>query len=175
MTRRGYTAVELIVATGVFTTLSAVAVGGFVTAMRSQRQVTGLLVANSTASLMLEQMAREVRTGRDFCLPSAGNSCVSGAPGDYANLVFTNAVNQRITYVVSGGIVSRAVGFAAPEPVTGANANIAYMNFRIIGNSPTDGYPPRITIFMGVGSREPSILPNIIRMQTTVSARLIDG
>ena len=57
----GFTLVELLVAIGVFSILISVAVGTFARALRTQRQTAALIAANSNASLVLEQMAREIR------------------------------------------------------------------------------------------------------------------
>ncbi len=63
---RGFTIVELLVAMGIFLIVVEIAVGGFVNALRAQKQVAALIAAEGNADLALEQMAREIRTGY-FC------------------------------------------------------------------------------------------------------------
>ncbi len=165
--RNGFTLVELIVAIGIFSTIVAIAAGGFVRALRTQRQTVGLLSANSNASLVIEQMAREIRTGYDFCVN--GQICLGAS-----ELSFRNAAGESITYRLGNEAVERGVGnvFA---PLTASNVSIRYLNFVISGNQPNDGVPPRITVVLGVSSRELGVAGTVINMQTTVSARVLDG
>jgi prepilin-type N-terminal cleavage/methylation domain-containing protein len=65
--QRGFTLIEVLVAIGVFSIVVAIATGGFVNSLRTQRQVASLISTQSNASLVLEQMAREMRTGFLFC------------------------------------------------------------------------------------------------------------
>lgn len=87
---QGFTLVEILVAMGVFTIVIAIATAGFVNSLRTQRQVASLISAQSNASLVLEQMAREIRTGFLFCHDASNNTGVNdncdnppySAPGD---------------------------------------------------------------------------------------------
>ena len=64
---KGFTLVELLVAMALFSILMAIAAGGFVRALRSEREVSAMMAAESNVKLALEQMAREMRTGYLFC------------------------------------------------------------------------------------------------------------
>src|SRR5260370_42656185 len=65
--RTGFTLVETIIAIGLFGILVSIAVGGFVNALHTQKEVGTLISAQSNVSLAVEQMAREIRTGYLFC------------------------------------------------------------------------------------------------------------
>ncbi len=65
--RGGFTLVELLVAIGLFAVIATIASGGFISALRTQRRVASLISAESNVTLVLEQMAREERTGYLFC------------------------------------------------------------------------------------------------------------
>ena len=58
---------ELLVAVALFSILMSIAAGGFVRALRSEREVSAMMAAESNVNLALEQMAREMRTGYLFC------------------------------------------------------------------------------------------------------------
>jgi prepilin-type N-terminal cleavage/methylation domain-containing protein len=75
--RKGFTLVEVLVAMGIFVIVIAIATGGFVNSLRTQRQVASLISAQSNASLVLEQMAREIRTGFLFCHDADNNTNVN--------------------------------------------------------------------------------------------------
>lgn len=80
----GFTLVEMLITIALFTIIIAIAVGGFTNALRTQRQVSSLISAQSNVSLALEQMTREARTGYLFChdvgssVPTSTCGCVIG-------------------------------------------------------------------------------------------------
>lgn len=169
---QGFTLVELIVAVGLFSVIVSIAIGGFVRAFRTQRQVAGLIVANSNVSLALEQMAREIRTGRNFCRPDAqGNPTCPPSPSD--RLVFVNSAAETVTYRLNGDVIERGVG-SIFENITGDNVNIRYLRFILFGHLRGDGWPPRITVSVGVSSKKGGS-EAVVSVQTTVSARLLDS
>jgi prepilin-type N-terminal cleavage/methylation domain-containing protein len=65
--KSGFTLVELLIAVGLFVIIISIAVGGFINALRTQREVSSLIATQSNVSLALEQMTREIRTGYLFC------------------------------------------------------------------------------------------------------------
>lgn len=164
----GFTLIELLVAVGLFSVAIALAAGGIVSLIRTQRQVMSLVAATNNASLVLEQMAREIRTGLLFCEPDGGTPCSGGN-----ELVFINAKGEKVSYRLSGEILEKIVD-GKPYRLTGENVSIKYLNFELFGNRPGDGWPPRITIALGVAGRGIYVSQNIVRLQTTVSAREID-
>ena len=164
--RKGFTIVELLVSIGLFAVIISVAMGGFVRALRTQRQVVALINANSNVSLVVEQLAREIRTGYNF--PS-----VSGAQ---TSLAFTDAKGETITYAQGvaadgSGTITRQVNDGSPAQITADNVDIRYLNFTLL-NSPN--YPPRITITIGLSpsaASAPIVSENVTNIQTTISAR----
>ena len=164
----GFTLIELIVAIGVFSTIVSIAVGGFVSALRTQRQTVALIAANSNASLTMEQMAREIRAGFDFCLPG---QCIGTS-----ELSFKNAAGDVVTYRLNGvsGAVERGIS-GNFSPLTAENVSIRYLHFVLSGNDSRDGLSPRITVSMGVSSKELGVAGSVVNIQTTVSARVLDG
>jgi prepilin-type N-terminal cleavage/methylation domain-containing protein len=115
--KKGFTLIELLVSIGIFSIVVAIATGGFVNSLRTQRQVSSLISAQSNASLVLEQMAREIRTGYLFCHDQnafgLNNNCnlppgtdPSGSP---ASLVGCTEIDS---------------GYAYPAPDKLANGNL---------------------------------------------------
>jgi prepilin-type N-terminal cleavage/methylation domain-containing protein len=194
--KKGFTLVEVLVAIGLFSILVAIAAGGFVNALRTQRQVAALVTAQSNASLALEQMTREIRTGYLFCdstdpanpntvnnnpvlsMPCASHCVVSG-DGDIWTcdlLDFYNAQSEDVDYSLAGGQLMRSANGGTAQSITGGTVSVSYLKFIIFGNIEGDQWAPRITISMGVAPRstDPAIANNILNLQTTASAREID-
>jgi prepilin-type N-terminal cleavage/methylation domain-containing protein len=159
----GFTLVELLVSIGLFSVITSIAVGGFVSVLRSERQAAGLLAANSNVSLSIEQMAREMRTGYNFC--TARNCLLS-------ELNFRNARGDEVTYRLQNGAIERQVNAGAFQKITADNVEVKYLKFYLQGREAGDGEQPRITIVVGVSSKEPGVAGNVSNLQTTVSARL---
>ena len=155
-----------MVSVALFSIVMSIAVGGFVRTIRTQRQIVALLGANSNVSLVLEQMAREFRTGENF---------VAGAPG---TLTFVNARGESITYCLDSETVKRSINSpcgSGGQKITADNVVVSYLAFSLIGNGPGDLYPPRVTVSVGIGPREAGVDTVIFNLQTTVSARKLDG
>lgn len=208
----GFTLIETIIAIGLFSVLVAIGVGGFTTALRSERQAGSLLGAQSNVSLAVEQMAREIRTGYLFChapndnqdistgCEPAGQACSvtyssyadPNAPGAGSStenydlpiwtcsaLQFYNANSAQVTYSVVNGMLMRADSSennGAAEAITNGNVTIKYFKVIMFGNTEGDNWPPRITLALGVAasSSDPVLENNVLNLQTTISARLID-
>lgn len=160
---KGFTLVELLVSIGLFSVITSIAVGGFVGVLRSERQAAGLLAANSNVSLSIEQMAREMRTGHRFCTL---RSCL------LSELNFENARGENISYRLENGAIERQVNAGVYQKITADNVDVKYLKFYLQGREVGDGEQPRITIALGVSSKEPGLSGNIANLQTTVSARL---
>lgn len=157
-TRGGFTLVELLVAMGLFSLAISIAVGGFVSALRTQRQVVGLLAANSNASLAIEQIAREMRTGIGF-------TCLGVSP--CTELSFKNAQGADVTYRLRDGGIERGIG-PDFERMTAENVEVRELSFTLLG---FPDYPPRITIAVAIGTPIRGIEESVTNLQTTVSSR----
>lgn len=152
----GFTIIELMVAMGLFVIVVGIASGTFVNSLRTQRNIVGFMAANDNASLTLEQISREIRTGSAFL--SAGSA-----------LNFTNYEHEQTHYALADGRILRN-----GTPLTAENVSVKYLSFILRGGAVGDGESTRVTIMMGVSSRG-RLESFITRLQTTVSARILDG
>ncbi len=167
--------------------VAAIAVGGFARALHAQGEASALIAAQSNASIALEQMAREIRSGYLFCtsalstlsnpMPDAVCGCVllpgpgNGEPWTCSALVFTNAEGEGVTYSTGSGALTRN-----GSAITSGNVAVKYLTFTLFGQVPGDHWNPRITMAMGIApsSTDPAIAGDVIRLETTVSARQAD-
>lgn len=188
--RSGFTLVELLVAIALFSILVSIAAGGFVNALRTERQAAAMMAAQSNVSIALEQMAREIRTGYLFCHDLDGNSTCSGCvtlsadpdPSELnspmvscPSIEFYNADAQKVDYsLTSGGILERSADGGAPQAITGGNVSIRYLTFTLFGATEGDHWNPRITVAVGVAPDDATVNWTTASLETTVSARQID-
>ncbi|MDP3975193.1 MAG: type II secretion system protein [Candidatus Jorgensenbacteria bacterium] len=179
----GFTLVELIVAMGVFVVIVSIAVGVFVNTVRNQRLLTELMAVNNNAGGILEQIAREVRTGYRFCdnLIPPQNPALPCALSD-TTLSFTNYRGVNVTYAFDGGnggaVTRREEGEAFAVPLTAPEVGITYLTFSVNqfdgnGISSDDVCNPwRVTAVMGVRPKSETLADREIRLQTTISSRV---
>jgi len=154
---KGFTIIELIVSTGLFVVLVALASGSFIQALRTQRIVTSLSISMNDASFVIEQIAREVRVGFNF---SGGGNTLS----------FNDSVGNLVSYKLSGTSIERCEGGCSGNIITSPDVKIDNLEFIVQGNASGDGEPPRVTILLSViGEKDIRV-----HLQTTISSRILD-
>lgn len=168
--RHGFVLIELIIAIGVFLVITTIAVGGFARALRTIRQNAALVAASGNTSLAMEQMAREMRTGYDFCT----NGQICSLPG---SLSFKNAKGDTVEYSLNNEMIQRLCsgicdGDPGAWPITPSNVAIRELAFITFGTEPGDTYQPRVTFTIGVTAKERGLEESMVTLQTTVSSRL---
>jgi prepilin-type N-terminal cleavage/methylation domain-containing protein len=192
--REGFTLIELLVAIALFSILVAIATGGFVNALRSERQASSMMSAESNVDIALEEMTREMRTSYQFCHEAGSDgpdaACAPACLSlDYAHQPWTcsaieykNAAGDTVDYTLSqngsqAGVLMRSetnVNGDKPQAVTASSTSIQYLTFILQGNIEGDHWNPRITIGIGVQPTDKTITWNTANLETTVSARPID-
>ena len=194
----GFTLIEALISIGMFSIVVSLAVGGYAQALRTQHQLEGVIAANSNASLAIEQMSREIRTGRAFCdddlsiLPNptnpflASSNCDPDDANDFAtatsSINFKNTSNTFVQYAfamdVDGyGYITRQeqIGYTAvlgpPLRLTASNVNVEYLTFVGSGWGDNAKHHARVTILVGISSKELGVDRGVTKFQTTVSSR----
>ncbi len=165
-TSSGFTIIELMVAMTLFLVLIGIAIGGFINALRTQRAIVELMAANDNASLTMEQIAREIRTGYHF---------VKVSDSEFG---FTNAYNVTVFYRLNEGAIERGAQDiflqTKYKKITADNLRVIGFGVNLLGGDAGDGYPPRITISLSITGKS-KFLENVsVNVQTTISSRLLD-
>ena len=162
--QKGYLVIELLVAMTLFSVIVVIAIGSFVNVLKTQRQVAALSAAESNLNVVFEQMTREIRTGYSFTQSSIGDG-----------LTFTNAEGKTITYALGDGddVLKKTVD-GKTLAVTGDNVVVEYFKVYFRGNVVGDTWNPRVTISVGIHSKDASLRENVLNLQTTISARKAD-
>lgn len=158
--RNGFTIAELIVAMGIFIILLSISTGAFIQVLRTQRAVVSLLAANGNASLAMEQISREIRTGGAF---------------SYVNneLHFTNTRGESVIYRVNSSTekIEKSTDGITFNELTADNVKVKALSFVIFNGAPGNQYPTRITIIMRVGATGVPFTDAVVNLQTTISVR----
>lgn len=169
----GFTLIELLVALGLFSIIVSIAIGGFVSALRTQRHLVALVSANNNVSAVLEQMARELRTGSGFSPAPCSRAARCTA------LTFNDSVGNVVTYQYDTsstvGVIERRSSEDFPSvfvPVTAPSVNVKFLYFITSDPSSTQ---PAVTILTGVtpNTNDPAISSIEVDLQTSVSSRQI--
>lgn len=175
--RAGFTLIEFIVAFGLFAIILSISVGGFIRALKVQRQLVALASANSNVSLAIEQMTREMRLGRDF---STSRNVTDDDTLNFSTI--ENGITKNVSYQyfeedgirgirrVESATIAVVGDSLESESITSNNVSIQYLRF-FLQQPITSSRPTRVTIVIGVSPKEAGISENIIRLQTSVTPR----
>ncbi|OGY58742.1 MAG: hypothetical protein A3H06_00560 [Candidatus Colwellbacteria bacterium RIFCSPLOWO2_12_FULL_44_13] len=162
---KAFTTVELLVAISLFIILITLAAATFFQAIRIQNTVVKLVASNDNAAQIMEQIAREIRTGV-FTMPED--------PSGVSVIGFTNARQEYVQYKWEDNAIKkckRIVGVSCNNQdfkrITSENTKVTNLRFILKGTGSDDHFPPRVTILTTFEG------PNEISFhyQTTVSAR----
>ncbi len=187
----------MLVTVSLFAIIITIAVGSFVNAERTERQVSSLISAQSNVSIALEQMSRDIRTGYLFCHDQGKNSIydvsplcndvngnspssciinVASSTWTCPSLDFRDANGNEIKYSWAAGALTESINSSTPQSITGDTVSVRYLKFQLFGQTEGDHWPPRITISIGIAasSTDPAIMSDVFNLETTVSARTID-
>ena len=125
--KKGFVLIELIVALGIFSIIMAITTGGFIRFLKTQRQTSAFAFVNNTLSIVLEQMAKEMRTGKDFS--TNGASCPPSSA-----LSFVNAKGANVAYYLENGTVKRGPDCSSGQGITGSKVFVGYLTFIVSNN-----------------------------------------
>jgi prepilin-type N-terminal cleavage/methylation domain-containing protein len=181
--KSGFTLVELIVATSIFVIAVSLATGIFVRTLRMQSSIMNMMEVQSNASIVLEQIAREIRGGFEFQPTNSSPQIPCGSYFDtlsFRRVRQTGAIRVAIRWNDTDKRVEREEsGSGMWVPLTASNVRVDRLCFWLNPdptpdpNPSTRDNPWRITIFLTIGSTNRRLAAQKFKIQTTVSARLL--
>ncbi len=163
---RGFTLIEMVVATAIFVLVMTAASGLLVSGLRGQRQSLAHQQVLSQTSYLMEYMSRAVRMARK----DMAGTCTGTPKLNYAFsgqcLKFINYKNQCQQFCLEDGRLKNENGVY----LTSGDLQINSFNVSLSGQTQDDDLQPKATIFLDIVGQE---MTNI-KIQSTVSQRNLD-
>lgn len=143
---RGFTLIELVVATGIFALLIGTVTGVFVSLTRGQRSGLAQTTILGDAETFLELLEREVRTGYGNTFRCVPGSAPESAPLTCAadTFVFANQDREEITYRLTGTQITRVSPATGTTTLTSPAVAVRFLEYvavRAVRNDHDPGDP----------------------------------
>jgi type II secretory pathway pseudopilin PulG len=140
LTTKGFTLIEIMVATSIFMVVMLMAMGALVTTSHTAKKAQALRTAMDNVNFAMESMTRTLRMGQDYSgggtyinfTPPVPSTAPPPAPGSSA-------------FALSGGVLNRCDGGTC-IPMTSESVSIDYLQFYITGADPADYIQPSVYI-----------------------------
>jgi prepilin-type N-terminal cleavage/methylation domain-containing protein len=175
---KSFTLIELLVVITIFSIATGTIASIFVSGLSSQRKVLAEQEILNQISYVIEYMGRAIRMAKkdDISIGGQEKNCLSGEKVNYetfgeSELRFRNYQNQCQRFFLSGNQIFEQKNYDKGEasfPLTSSALRINSLRFQVSGESQTDNFQPRVTIFIEVERGR------ILRFQTTISQRDLD-
>lgn len=179
MRQKAFTLVELMVSVAVFTVITAIVAGLFVSAIKAQRRILAQQELLDQTSYVVDYMSRAIRTARKEvspprCLSQAGISYELTKAGNGVKFVNSAGECQEF-YFDSGKKQLRESKEGTENMITSERLQILSFKLKLFGASDTDYFQPRVSFVFDVqitGTKPEE--QSTIKIQTTVSQRNLD-
>ena len=171
---RGYTLIELIVASGLFALIMTMISGAYLVMIGVTRHTQGMVSGIDNLSFAIETMARDIRTGYAYACNGSGD-----CPGGGSSFSFTNSAGQSVSYSLSGSAIQRTVNGIANPLTDATSVQITSLVFRVSGSGkPQQGdyAQPYATIIVSgsVAAPDPDDQPQSFTVETGAAMRGTD-
>lgn len=186
MKKRGFTLIEIIVSTAIFTVVATVAIGALTSLNKASREARAMRVVLDNANSAVDSMARTIRMGTAFdcgctktgtttsaCRITSTTNIDNGTDG-LSCLRFQGPSDlsggiAQIKYDYNSGSVWRTIGAGAPQQLTSAEVEVSGLKFYVNGVT-ADQDQPVVTMLL-TGVAHISNLKRDFSIQTTISPR----
>ena len=163
--KKGFTLIEILVASSVFALLVGASSGIFISSLKSQRQSLATQDVLNQTSYLMEYMSRAIRMAqKDMTGACTGTSKLNYA-FDGQCLKFANYQGTCQQFCLVGTRLQDAGG----NYLTSASSTVSAFNVVLVGERqiPTDYLQPKATVFLRIEGKEGSKT----EIQTTISQR----
>lgn len=170
---RGFTLIELMIVTAVFSIAMTAIAGLFVSALRTERSILASKKVLGQISYAAEYMTRSLRMAKR----DNGEGCMSSPDLNYEvsasqdRITFINALQEDKCqeFFLEGGQLKHWTG-SEKLSLTSADIRVENLKFELTGETKADNLQPFVTIYMEAYATSSPVL----NVQTSVSQRNID-
>jgi type II secretory pathway pseudopilin PulG len=163
---KGFLLVEVIVAVALFSVVMTVGIIALLSLVQANERSQRFKIVSNNLNLALESISKEIRVGTGF-------TCGADCSGDDA-FSFTSKDDEVITYRLStDDRIERRVGGDSFIDITAEDIVIDKLEFYVRGNNDTDGFQPKVEIYVSGYSGERDLDRMRFDLQTIVSQRTI--
>lgn len=189
---KGFTLIELMVATSIFITIMLIAMSSIVTSSNSAKQSQGLREAMDNVNFAMDTVSRSIRIGTNYACTSSGSIIPLSAPSPADCPVSGNSYGTAIVFMPSASAVTgvgamsyqnaiRADGTHTLQRCTtngcidivSLNVDVQVLKFFVNGSNPdteVDTIQPSVYILMK-GIVIANNIPTSFAIQTIASQR----
>jgi prepilin-type N-terminal cleavage/methylation domain-containing protein len=167
--QRGFTLLEMMIASGIFAVMMILIVGAMLGISNAELKAGKTQSIQDNLRFALESMTKEMRTATNIQV--FGNDRITFTRSDGAEILYcirSGAIQKRI----NGG---NGCGVGQTSAVTDSSVTIEILRFEVTGESAgaADGQP-RITVAIRARSTDAN-LATALQLQTTVTVRIRDA
>jgi len=160
---KGFTLVEVLVATFIFTSIMMVSISSLLATMSASKKARALRVAMDNVNFAMESMARSIRMGNYYhCSdssidigvlndPDAVNDCDSNSNKNRISFLAEDIHSNKTAYYLNTEKLYRIErGQTVGVPITSSEVKINKLKFIVEGSDPTpsDSRQPKVYIIM---------------------------
>lgn len=161
--QNGFTLVELMIATSLFTIIMLMGIGSLIVSSDSARASQKLRIAVDNVNFAMESMTRELRTGSYFycggnMTPNSYLDCTNSTPAEIItfNPQFVPGAPSRVGYYMEKRENSETYTLRRCEElfpsgcsdIVSPNVDVRSLKFIVKGSDPADKIQPSVQIFM---------------------------
>lgn len=192
-TPKGFTLIEMLVSTAIFTIVMVIALGALLAMSESDRKAQTIKSVINNLNFSLDAISRTVRTGYDYhCGSPTGGDCTSPPGG--SSFYFTDAEGEQVAYrfenTTTDGGASTVCGQSANigclarstdggsnwAAVTAPEVTLTNLSFYVLGSgeSGSDSIQPKLTILISGYVQVTGVSQTAFNLETSVTQRLYD-
>ncbi len=187
-TQRGFTLIEILVATTLFSVVMIISIGAIISINDSNKKAQLTRTVINNLNFAMENMARNLRIGITYhcdytvgnvasardCLSGANSIALEGYKGDVNNgsdqIVYRlNTSTRQIERSTNSGAGGTFI------PITSPELSIDSLQFYVTGATSGDGKQPRVVISISGSAIFKNVIKSNFTIQTAVSQRKLDS
>ena len=168
--QKGFSLIELMVSVSIFAIVMLIGTGAILAIVNGNKKNQGMQVAISNLNYAVENMTRNMKTGRNFNLVGGNNDSISFTTTDNEDVIYSLDQNDP-----NHGRLMLKEGTSDPIAVTAPEIDIDDLKFTTIGTGSNDGLQPAVIILInGTAKNVKGDLQTSFSIHTSVTQRAVD-